>query len=141
MNRCASALRRAGSCGELMTGAEDLHDALAFDEPVPSALDGGVTLMVWTERHTCRAKILYARGSEVVEAARLAGRSIYRARIRQCAAARAIDQTWRMRDLRRGLPDGEPDDTLPGARYAVLEVDAITDRQWIYLVVEAGARP
>lgn len=124
-----------------MTGASDLLDAVSFDYPKQTPSEGGVTLTAWLPCHACRAQIIYSRGSEVVEAARLAGRSIYKLRIRQCAAARSIDQTWRMRDLRRGLPAGEPGDLLPGTRYAIREVDAITDRQWIYLVVESGVQP
>ena len=46
--------------------------------------------------------------------------------MRQCAQAREISADWRMRDLRRG------------AEYNVREVDAITDRAWIFLVVESG---
>ncbi len=124
-----------------MSGSGDQTERLAFDEPVQVADEGGVTRPIWTQRHVDLARMVYHRGGEAVEAARLTGRQIFKVRIGQCAAARRIDQTWRMRDLRRGMPDGAPGDTLPGTRYAIREVDTITDRQWIYLVVESGVQP
>ena len=110
-----------------MVGAGDLREAVAYDEPVTDpAAPPGVTRPIWTERHACRAQFIYARGSEVVEAARLQGRPIFKVRIRQCAAARSITTGWQMRDTRRGV------------KYSIREVDAITDRRWVYLVVEGG---
>lgn len=103
-----------------------LTEAVAFDEPVQATGPGGAVTTAWPERHACRAQFIYARGSEVVEAARLEGRSTFKVRIRQCAAARSITTDWRMRDTRRGT------------EYALIEVDAITDRQWIYIVVQSG---
>lgn len=103
-----------------------LPDAVAFDEPVNSTGSGGVVSTVWTQRLACRAQFIYARGSEAVEAARREGRAVYKIKIRTCTAARQIKQSWQMRDTRRGVA------------YNVIEVDAITDREWIYLVVESG---
>lgn len=103
-----------------------LNEAVAFDEPVQSAGSGGVVATVWTERLTCRAEFIYSRGSEVVEAARLEGRPIYKVRVRSCRQARAITTSWRMRDIRRGVV------------YSLREVDSISDREWIYVVVEGG---
>jgi len=79
----------------------------------------------WTERHACRAQWVYGKGDESVQAAREAGRKAYKIRIRSCAAARAITEGYRMRDVRRS--------TVLNIR----EVDAITDRAWVYLTVEA----
>ncbi len=112
-----------------------MHEHVAFDmeSHVPDGSGGQVR--DWVQHHACRAKFIYSRGSEVVAAARLQGRAIYKVRIRQCAAARTIQADWRMRDLRRG--DQTKD--LPGEEYNVREVDAITDRKWVYLVVESGA--
>lgn len=103
-----------------------LPDAVAFDEPADSVGSGGKVTTTWGQRHACRAQFIYARGSEAVEAARRDGRSVYKVKIRTCTAARQIKQSWRMRDTRRGVS------------YNVIEVDAITDREWIYLVVESG---
>ena len=109
-----------------MTQAGDLRERYAFDQQGPIEMPGGVTAPGWTQQHACRAQVIYARGSETVEAARLEGRPIYKLRIRQCAAARGITTDARARDLRRGL------------EYAVIEVDSITDPAWIYLVIEGG---
>jgi head-tail adaptor len=86
---------------------------------------GGFTID-WLERHRCHARLAYHRGGEAVEAARLRGASIYKVRIRSCAAARAISPEYRMRDARRG--------TI----YNIREVDAISDRAWIYILAESG---
>lgn len=106
-----------------------LEDAVAFDAPVETTGSGGVISTGWDERHVCRAQFMYSRGGEVVEAARLEGRPIYKVRVRQCVAARSIATDWRMRDTRRLV------------EYAIIEVDAITDRQWVYLVIEGGKAP
>jgi head-tail adaptor len=116
-----------------------LIERVAFDEP-NNAPDGyGGREQGWTEVYSCRAEFIYSRGSEAVDAARLQGKAIYKVRVRSCAAARAVTADYRMRDARRGLPAGVEGDVLPGLRYQIREVDAITDRQWVYIVVEAGA--
>lgn len=103
-----------------------LAERFAFDEPVTVETSGGVTRSDWAERLDCRAQVIYARGSEKIEAARLEGRPIYKLRIRQCQAAREITTNWRARDVRRGT------------EYSIREVDAVTDREWVYLVIEGG---
>lgn len=103
-----------------------LRESVAFDEEVETPDGYGGFNRVWTQRHACRAEFIYSRGSEAVDAARLQGRSIYKVRVRQCDAAQAITTDYRMRDVRRG---GE---------YQIREVDPVTDRQWVYVVVESG---
>lgn len=112
-----------------MAKPEFLHDAVAFDEPVENTLPGGVTLPGWAERYACRAQFIYARGGEVVEAARREGRSVFKVRIRSCTASRAIRVNWRMRDTRRSED------------YNIIEADAVTDGEWVYLVVQSGKAP
>ena len=113
-----------------------LVESVAFDSPdgVTDALGGQTT--AWSQAHACRATFLYQRGGEQVAAARLAGRRSFKIKVRSCVAARAVDETYRMRDLRRGPLAGVSGDTLPGERYNVVEVDAITDRAWVYIVIE-----
>lgn len=103
-----------------------LREAVAFDRPTQNSGPGGITEDGWVEEYDCRAAFKYQRGSETVEAARLQGRAIYRVKIRQSVQARAITTDWRMRDLRRELT------------FDLVEVDAITDRRWIYIVAEAS---
>lgn len=116
--------------------AGNLREAVAFDENVGTTGSLGGTTFAWEERHACRAQWIYQSGNEAVQAARLAGRHVFKIKVRSCEATRAITTAYRMRDTRRGLPNGVGSDTLPGNRWDVKEVDAITDRQWVYLTVE-----
>lgn len=101
-----------------------LHESVAFDEPTGGTDAFGGETEAWTERHACRAQWIYGRGDESVQAAREAGRKAYKIKIRSCAVARAITEAYRMRDTRRGTA------------WNVTEVDAITDRAWVFLVAE-----
>lgn len=115
-----------------------LRERFAFDFPQGAARPGGGTRPGWVQQHECRVEAIYQRGSEVVEAARLEGRAVFKIQIRQCEAARAITSACRARDVRRGFPEGEAGDPLPGTRYSIREVDSITDRKWIFIVIEGG---
>lgn len=107
-----------------MGRAGALHDAVAFDEPTGAADAFGGVSVAWTERHACRAEIRFQSGDEAVQAARVAGRRVFKVRLRSCIAARAISESWRMRDTRRS------------AAYDIKSVDSITDRAWVWLMVE-----
>lgn len=121
-----------------MSGAGDLAERFAFDSPTTSPDGSGGTEIGWAEQFSRAAQVIYSRGNESVEAARLTGRSIYKVKLRSDSGTRAITTDWRARDVRRGLPSGVAGDALPGTRYNIREADAITDRAWVYLVVEAG---
>lgn len=103
-----------------------LHEAVAFDAPANTSDGYGGHETGWAEVHLSRARFIYAKGSEAVEAARLQGKSTYKVVIPQCAAARALTTDHRMRDVRRGT------------EYQVREIDSISDRRWVYIVVESG---
>lgn len=106
-----------------------LREKVAFDRLIEVQDGIGGIETRWSEPEDafcCRAQFIYSKGSEVVEAARLQGQATYKIKIRQSAAAREITSDWRMRDVHRGT------------EYNVIEVDDITDRQWIYLVVQSG---
>jgi head-tail adaptor len=117
-----------------------LKERVAFDEPTGTTDAFGGTTEAWTERHVCAAQWMHSKGDEQVQAAREAGRSAYKIVVRSCEATRAITAGYRMRDTRRGLPSGVTGDTLPGNRWNITDVDAISDRRWVYLVVE-GVTP
>lgn len=115
-----------------MTSAGDLRERVAFSHYIndptindPNAAPG-VTKPDWIETHVCRAQFLLGRASEAVEAARLQGQTIYKVKIRQCAAARAITTDHRMIDVRRGT------------KYAITGIDAIADRSWVFVQVMSG---
>lgn len=109
-----------------MPGAGDLDHRVAFDMRA-SANDGkGNTVGAWQEQFTRLSAFVYAGGGEAVMASRLEGRGVVKVRLRSDSQTRTIGQDWRMRDAHRGTP------------YAIREVDAVTDRRWVWLVVERG---
>lgn len=110
--------------------ATDLFHSVAFDARVEenpdSPVDYGNTVSAFREQFKRRAAFVYAGGSESVVAARLEGKGVLKVRVRSDGATRIIQADWRMRDTRTG--------TI----YAIRDVDSVTDRQWVYLVVERG---
>lgn len=124
-----------------MSGAGDLTSRLAFDSQ--AGVDDGLggKTVAWSEQFQRSAKIIYQSGNEAVQAARLAGRSIYKVKLRNDSGTRQISTNWRARDVRHGLPSGVSGDVLPGARYNIKEVDALTDRTWVWLVIEGDVTP
>lgn len=113
-----------------------LNESVAFERPV-SGNDGygNKITSAWVEEYACRAEFIHSRGNEAVDAARLQGRSIYKIRIRQCDAARAITTDWRMIDERRATYNGG---VVQSGVYNIREIDQITDRQWIFIMAESG---
>lgn len=109
-----------------MTVGASLAERFAFDSPTAVPDGFGGSEVGWAEQFQRRAQVIYSRGNESVEAARLAGRSIYKVKLRNDSGTRSITTDWRARDVRRGVV------------YNIREADAITDRAWVYLVVEAG---
>lgn len=53
-------------------------------------------------RHTCRASVMYLRGGESVQAARLSGVQPAVFTVRQCFDIEGICPAWIIRDSRRG---------------------------------------
>ncbi|KJS45239.1 MAG: hypothetical protein VR71_02160 [Roseovarius sp. BRH_c41] len=109
-----------------MSGAGELSERFAFDSPTTAPDGSGGNEAGWAEQFSRAAQVIYSRGNESVEAARLAGRSIYKVKLRSDSGTRTITTDWRARDVRRNVV------------YNIREADAITDRAWVYLVVESG---
>lgn len=110
-----------------MPGAGDLVHRVAFDaRGAVNDGHGNAVTGPWAEMFQRPAAFVYAGGGEAMVAARLEGRSVIKVRLRSDSATRTIRPDWRMRDVRRGT------------EYAVREADAVTDRRWVWLVVEAG---
>lgn len=101
-----------------------LTERVAFDAPTGGTDAFGGETEAWTEQHVCAAQWIYQKGSETVEAARLAGRQMFKLKVRSSTATRAVTTDYRLRDVRRGTT------------WNIRECDAITDRQWVFLVVE-----
>ncbi len=103
-----------------------LHEKVVFENEVEVDDGYGGKIITWAQQHVCRAQFIYHRGTEDVENARLQGQKVYKVKIRSCDTALTIEPDYRMTDARRG--------TI----YNVREVDGVTDRAWVYLVVESG---
>ncbi len=108
--------------------AGELIRRVTFDQPVATPNGMGGTRNDWTKGvYTCRAKIMWLRGTEAVMEARLVGRQPVVVTIRNCAAARAIGTDWVMRDL----------DT--GTVYVIhSSPNPSDDRQWLDITAESG---
>jgi head-tail adaptor len=104
--------------------SKQLREFVAFDRPSGTADSFGGKSVTWAAVHTCHAEFIYAGGDEGVQAARQAGRQSFKIKVRSCVAARSITTDYRMRDVRRSTA------------YNITDVDAIIDRQWVWLRVE-----
>jgi len=75
---------------------------LAFDRPTVAPNGQGGQLQGWEEAYRCAAHILFLRGGEVVQAARLAGRQPAVMTVRSCSLLASVTPEWRLRDVRAG---------------------------------------
>lgn len=73
---------------------------------------------------TRQAEVTYRSGSEAVDQGRRTGRGIYKVRIANSPATAAITPDWRMRNPRTGVT------------YDIIEVDALSDRRWVWISAE-----
>ncbi|MGB0855033.1 MAG: head-tail adaptor protein [Pikeienuella sp.] len=103
-----------------------LVESVAFDSPAPASDGQGGAEMGWTEEHTCRAHFRYLRGSETVQASRLAGIQPVVISVRLCAALSDISTEWVIRDVRRS-------DT-----YNITSFIPSDDRNWLEITATSG---
>lgn len=104
-------------------------ERVAFDAPVVSPDGSGGQVTDWgaeLDAYVCRANFKYLRGSESVQAARLAGRQPVVVTIHANPESAAIGTDWRMRDLERGTV------------YAIHTKVPTDDRGWFELTCESG---
>lgn len=109
-----------------MNAAGKLTERVAFDAPQTVTDSKGGKTRTWAEQIVCWAEFKYRRGEEAVEAGGLTGTASFKVRVRANSQTEAISTGYRLRDVRRGVA------------YNVIEVDAITDRQNVWLVAERG---
>ena len=103
-----------------------LYHSVALDAP-NTADDGyGGTVDGWSEQFTARAGIMYLKGGETVQAARLTGTQTAIITLRASAASKAVNATWRLRDTRLSRV------------YNVREAKLTDDRKFIELLCESG---
>lgn len=113
-----------------------LRDRFGFDSPTKAPDGAGGVEDGWNRQFSRWGELIYRRGSEVIEAARLQGSTIYKLRVRSDPETRKITADWRCIDLNRQETNGQGDYTA-GA-YNIREVDAASDRAWIFLMIENG---
>jgi len=106
--------------------AGTLSERAAFDELVLTDDAHGGQERGWVERHVCAAEFRYQRGAEAEVAGTLTGTARFKVKIRSCAVARQITPEWRMRDARSGV------------MFNIREVDAISDRSFVWIIVDGG---
>lgn len=103
-----------------------IYHAVALDAPGNTDDGYGGTVDGWTEQFTARAGIMYLKGGEAVQAARLTGTQSAIVTLRASAASRAVKTTWRLRDTRLSRV------------YNVREVKITDDRKYVELLCESG---
>jgi len=109
-----------------MLQAGKLREAVAFDRKTKTADGYGGFDVAWQEQFSARAEFRYERGREAVEAGAVTGQAVFKVRVRSSIKSRAITADDRMRDTRRQVT------------YNIREVDAVSDRANVWLVVESG---
>lgn len=86
-----------------MTEAGQLRERVAFEyRPTSQDAYGNEEAGTWTIACTVAARIKPARGSESIQAARLAGKEPVVITVRSSSQTRVANQSWRIRDIRKG---------------------------------------
>ncbi|MCH2098839.1 MAG: head-tail adaptor protein [Pseudomonadales bacterium] len=109
--------------------AGDLRHLAAFEQRDPGKDENGAPLLTYTEQFQRYAGFVHLSGSEAVEAARLAGRELYKVKLRASPKTLGLSTDgWRLRRVDSDV------------RYNIVSVDIATDRMHVWLRVE-GATP
>lgn len=103
-----------------------LIESVAFDLPTAAVDAYGGKELGWTEQFTDRAEFIYQRGTEAERAGKVTGAASFKVKLRSHTATRALTTDYRMRDDRRNVA------------YNIREVDAVSDRHWVWIVAETG---
>ena len=104
-----------------------LHESLRFERPEIVSDGQGGTETGWSNQFTTKGAYKRLRGSEAVQAARLAGRQPTVITIRHFQAARSVTTAWRIVDARSG--------EVFNIRAAPVETE---DRQYLEILAESG---
>jgi SPP1 family predicted phage head-tail adaptor len=109
---------------------DNFDQRVVFEAPMKVDDGHGGKVQGWTPENEALklwAKFRYLRGGETVQAARLAGRQPVVVTVRASARSKAIQTSWRMRDLRSG--------EVYNVRTAPVPTD---DRQYLEITAEGG---
>jgi hypothetical protein len=120
-----------------------LQHLVAFDEHMEIDDGHGNYEGRWVEQCQRRAGYVYLRGGEAVIASRLEAQQPIIVTVRADSETRLIDPSWRMRDLRNGAWEGDPEDDgyWTGPEYAIKAVTPSENRRWIDVLVISGEAP
>jgi head-tail adaptor len=106
--------------------AGKLNERIAFDQQSEAREQFGGQKVSYSEQFQRHCQMIHMSGSESVDAARLAGREVYKIKVRSSVAVRAVTSgTWQLRDVRRDKV------------YNIQSIDAVTDRRFVWIVAEA----
>jgi head-tail adaptor len=115
-----------------------MRHLLAFDAPQRTPDGYGGQVIAWAEQFKSWGQLIYQRGGEDAIAGAQAVTASFKVKIPTCIAARELTGEYRMRTVNTGFPAGEGDDLLPGQRYNLRQVDALSDRNHVWVVAESG---
>lgn len=105
----------------------EFDHVLQFASPTEVIDEYGGTQQGWTEEiPQISAKLIYLRGGETVQAARLAGRQPVVAVVRRNEATALIQTDWLMRDVRSGVA------------YNIRAIPPTEDRRYFEITAESG---
>lgn len=103
-----------------------MKDLVAFDRIVATPDGLGGEDRDWQEIFQCAAELRYDRGSEAERSGGLTGKAVFKVRVRATPQTEGLTTADRMRDVGRGVA------------YNLREVDAVTDRAFVWLKAESG---
>ena len=109
-----------------MSGAGDLRDRVTFDVPVVTPDGFGGEARSWSAVGAFWAEFRYQHGKEGAAPGGTTNAASFKVRIRSGPVTRGLTTDARMRDVARGVT------------YNIREVDAVSDRAHVWIVVESG---
>lgn len=108
------------------SGAGQLREKVEFQQRNSGADAFGGQFTTWAAQFEAAAEFSHLGGGEGVEAARIAGREVYKVKVRSNAQTRTVTADgWRIHETRLDRV------------FNIISVDAITDQAWVWLRAEA----
>ena len=105
--------------------AQELDTRVSFAKRIAREDGYGNTVGAFEVQFSRWAALRHRGGSESVQAARLEGRNVISVYVRSDRKTREITSDWQMSDR-------------AGNDYAIVIVDALTDRRFVFLQAESG---
>lgn len=109
-------------------GAGALDKLVDFEPPMLIKDSAGGTESGWNSAAAIRRYVgfIYQRGRESEQGGKLTGSAVFKVKLRNSSKVKEITTDWRMRHLSKNVA------------YQIREIDTMSDRQWAWMVVEAG---